>query len=84
MKEISSPVTASSKATEPMTRSLVNHEEKKSHAMKYTIVLLAALATGVICLVASTTVDHLLIERLFIACTIVFCTMALKAASVEP
>ncbi len=49
--------------------------------MKYGIILLVALAVAIYCLVTSTSVDHILLEKLLVACTIVFSTVALKVAS---
>jgi hypothetical protein len=56
------------------------HSQKTS-VMKYGIILLVALAVAIYCLVTSTSIDHILLEKLLVACTIVFSTVALKVAS---
>lgn len=59
-----------------------NTLRKRARIMKYAIILLSALVIAIGCLVLSTSIDHILLEKLFIACTIVFSTLALKVASV--
>lgn len=49
--------------------------------MNYGIILLVALAVAICCLVAATSVDHILLEKLLVSFTIMFSSVALKVAS---
>lgn len=57
------------------------HPLQKTPVMNYGIILLVALAVAICCLVAATSVDHILLEKLLVACTILFSSVALKVAS---
>lgn len=82
MKGFISELPPPSEAPHSVAHPAGKQAKKKVRTMKYTLVLLTTLTISFVSLLASVSVDHLLIEKLFIACTIVFSTLALKAASI--
>lgn len=81
MKGFAPELPASNQEREPATHPIEKKEQNGTQPLKYTLAVLVTLAIAIGFLVASTSVDHILLENLFIACTIVFSVVALKVSS---
>lgn len=81
MKGFSPELPASTRDEKNTVNPIEKKEQNATLSSKYTLVLVVAFAFAIGLLIASTSVDHILLENLFVACTIVICTAAIKTAS---